>query len=84
MEGDDRAATRPKELPRDAVTAPTFRVTVNPDTKSGRTVTIGALDPGRLCVGQSSACELVIDDNTVSRRHLSLEVVSSGPTFRAS
>jgi DNA-binding NtrC family response regulator len=52
-------------------TATVFRL--GPLDDSGRSVEIPPDLPGRLFVGSSAACELCLDDRSVSRRHAAIE-----------
>src|SRR5580700_9752073 len=55
----------------DAISSYRALVVEGPD--QGKSVQVGAEGPGRVLVGTSSACELVLTDALVSRRHLALE-----------
>ncbi len=71
--GDDttvRAAAQPSPPLRAGLVV---RVTAGPDR--GRTLLVDDAQPQRLFVGRSPACELVLGDPLVSRRHVAIEIV---------
>ena len=60
-------------LDRKSTGLATFRVHVVEGGDTGKSLTLGADTPGAVLVGSGPACELVLDDRRISRRHLSLE-----------
>jgi two-component system, NtrC family, response regulator HydG len=57
-----------------------FCLTITAGADSKGILVVAASHPGRVFVGRSSACDLVLRDRGVSRRHLALEV--DGPWLR--
>ncbi len=55
----------------------TFVLTVESGASRGATLEINGASPSRLYLGKSDACDLVIVDPEVSRRHCSVEIVGS-------
>ncbi|MBS2014862.1 MAG: sigma 54-dependent Fis family transcriptional regulator [Deltaproteobacteria bacterium] len=55
-----------------------FRVTVAQGPDAGASVQIDASNPSSVLVGSSAACQLVLHDPKVSRRHASLDVSEHG------
>lgn len=51
-----------------------FKLTVTSGQQKGATVVVEASRPGRLLVGKSPMCDLVLQDALVSRRHAAFEV----------
>jgi two-component system response regulator HydG len=54
-----------------------FRLLVSEGPDAGRTFDLDGSHPSRLLVGQSSACEVRLEDPQVSRRHAALDVVGA-------
>ena len=75
---DDGATTEQvEEVPSSSVEALCLAVIAGPD--HGRTLD---LEPGRYLVGKSRECALALNDATVSRQHLALEVDAWGVVVR--
>lgn len=55
-----------------------FVLSVTAGASAGKSLAISARSPGRLFVGKSTTCDLVLDDRRVSRRHLAIEVSNEG------
>lgn len=55
-----------------------FTLTVVDGPSAGLSCAIDGTRPNRALVGHSAACDLVLADETVSRRHLALEMVREG------
>jgi DNA-binding NtrC family response regulator len=51
-----------------------FRITVVGGADAGKTITVDANSPSSVLVGKSAACDLVLGDMRVSRRHASLDI----------
>lgn len=82
---DDSTLERPKvATTSDNVSTLLLEVVGGPDI--GRTITLGAEEgAGRIFVGKSEACGLVLSDPLVSRRHFSVEVIEGKiPSMRVS
>jgi DNA-binding NtrC family response regulator len=55
-----------------------FRLIVVEGPDAGKTFALDGSQPSRLLIGTSPACDIVVGDRTVSRRHAALELVGSG------
>ncbi|HSO31678.1 MAG TPA: sigma 54-interacting transcriptional regulator [Labilithrix sp.] len=65
--------------PRALSVEPTaFRITVLQGPDAGAAVTIDASNPTSTLVGSSAACQLVLHDPKVSRRHASIDIAERG------
>jgi DNA-binding NtrC family response regulator len=51
-----------------------FRLSVSEGVDAGRTLVLDGTGPARSLIGTSQACQLLLADPTVSRRHVALEV----------
>ena len=68
--------TATSDAPSDDVATFVLRVVEGPD--AGKTLTLDDARPARVLVGQSHACELVLADPRVSRRHAAVEATPRG------
>jgi two-component system response regulator HydG len=55
-----------------------FRLVVVEGPDAGKTFALDGSQPSRLLIGTSPACDIVVSDRTVSRRHAALDLVGSG------
>jgi DNA-binding NtrC family response regulator len=70
--------TERAHVARGVTLVPSFRVVVTEGPDAGKEVALGPEGRGSLLVGTSPACDLVLTDRRVSRRHLSLDL-ADGP-----
>jgi len=75
--GFDDVATRARVPEGSGRSAARFTLDVIEGVDKGKRVSIDISYPGHLYVGQSNACELVLHDREVSRRHLAVEISGS-------
>ena len=54
-----------------------FRLVVVEGPDAGKTFALDGSQPSRLLIGTSPACDIVVSDRTVSRRHAALDLVGS-------
>lgn len=75
----EELATELGERSKSPADAAAFRVTVlEGDAQRAKGITVEPNHPSSTLVGTSSACQLVLTDPKVSRRHVSLEVTGDG------
>ena len=74
----DEPATEVDPRSTSATEPAAFRVTVLQGADGGASVQIDASTPTSVLIGSSAACQLVLHDPKVSRRHASLDVAESG------
>ncbi len=75
----DDAPTRTRPLAASVATlSGAFALTVSDGPDKGKTFALDGSRASRVLVGKSPACELRLADPHVSRRHLALDVVTSG------
>lgn len=70
----DELATEIIEGSRTGGERTAFRVTVKAGPDAGKSVLIEPLSPASTLVGKSPACQLVLTDAKISRRHISLDI----------
>ncbi len=68
----------PRERSRHAIPTATFVFTVIDGPDEGRSFQVDAAHPQRFLVGTDCSCDVRLDDNLVSRRHMALEVTRGG------
>lgn len=75
--GETKTAEFPGVRPAQAK-SPSYRLVVRAGPDAGASVQLEPTRPLRLLVGSSSACDLVLRDPLISRRHASFDVSGSG------
>jgi DNA-binding NtrC family response regulator len=79
---DPDATERQARLERPAVAFPAFRITVSDGPDRGKSIDVVPGAASTAFVGKSDACDLVLSDREVSRRHLALDLEEAGLRVR--
>ncbi len=72
--GDLRTELQRLQFDPSPLSEVSFTVVVLDGPEAGRSITLDGSQPCRMLVGQSTACDLALQDRAVSRRHLALDV----------
>jgi DNA-binding NtrC family response regulator len=73
-EPETRTVAQVPTMPAATVVHASFALVVSEGPDTGKRFELDAAHPSRILVGKSEACDVRLDDPSVSRRHLSLEV----------